>query len=94
MILSDGYRDRAWVDFSSYFLGLARYDETMTTQIHVYGGPIADGLAYYGIPKADVEATLRSAAPNPIQRPEETENSTSRTRAAPRVAAHADVDAE
>jgi iron complex outermembrane receptor protein len=72
-ILSSGYRDRAWVDYGSYFLGIVRYDETMTTQIHVYGGPVADGLAYYGIPKADVADRDRRRA-NPIRRPEEIEN--------------------
>jgi iron complex outermembrane receptor protein len=71
-ILSDGYRDRAWVDFTSYFLGLARYDESMSTELHVYGGPISDGLAYYGIPKEDVRDPQKRRA-NPIQRPEEQE---------------------
>ncbi len=73
MIQSDGYRDRAWVDYTSYFLGLARYDATMTTQIHLYGGPVADGLAFYGIPKSDVKNRDRRRA-NPITRPEEQEN--------------------
>jgi iron complex outermembrane receptor protein len=72
-ILSSGYRDRAWVDFSSFFFGIARYDEAMTTQLHVYGGPVADGLAYYGIPKEDVEHRERRRV-NPIARPEEMEN--------------------
>jgi iron complex outermembrane recepter protein len=73
MIQSDGYRDRAWVDYKSYFLGLARYDGSMTTQIHLYGGPIADGLAFYGIPKSDVKDREKRRA-NPIMRPEELEN--------------------
>jgi len=72
-LLSGGYRDRAWVDFNSYFLGFTRYDESMTTQVHVYGGPIADGLAYYGIPKEDVKNPDRRRN-NPIARPEELEN--------------------
>jgi iron complex outermembrane receptor protein len=58
-LLSDGYRHDSWVDFTSYFLGAARYDERMSTRLHVYGGPIQDGLAYYGVPKealADREA--------------------------------------
>jgi iron complex outermembrane receptor protein len=29
-LLSSGYRDHAWVDFNSYFLGATRYDSTMT----------------------------------------------------------------
>ena len=72
-VLSSGYRDHAWADFNSYFLGFARYDETMTTQMHFYGGPISDGLSYYGIPKADVKDPARRRA-NPIARPEEIEN--------------------
>ena len=53
-IISDGYRKRSWTDFSSYFLGVVRYDESMTTQLNFYGGPVADGLAYVGIPKQDL----------------------------------------
>ncbi|MBI4534650.1 MAG: TonB-dependent receptor [Ignavibacteriae bacterium] len=72
-ILSSGYRDRSWVDFNSYFLGLIRYDEDMTTQVNFYGGPIADHLAYYGISKADVKDKSKRKA-NPIIREEEIEN--------------------
>lgn len=53
-IKSEGYREKSWADFSSYFLGVVRYDEAMTTQLNFYGGPIADGLAYIGIPKEDL----------------------------------------
>lgn len=49
---SGGYRDNSWTEMSSWFLGAARTDPGMTTRIHVYGGPIADGLAYTGIPKS------------------------------------------
>lgn len=48
---SSGYRQHSWIDVSSYFIGLARFDKTMTTRIHIYGGPLQDGLAYNGIPK-------------------------------------------
>jgi len=72
-LLSNGYRDRSWVDFNSYFLGMARYDENMTTQVNFYGGPISDHLAYYGIPKADVKDRSKRKA-NPILRDEEIEN--------------------
>ncbi len=74
-IRSDGYRERSWSDFSSYFLSAVRYDETMTTQLNFYGGPIADHLAYFGISKQAAysrdESTRRA---NPISRPEEIEN--------------------
>ncbi|MEK6649723.1 MAG: TonB-dependent receptor plug domain-containing protein, partial [Bacteroidota bacterium] len=46
-----GYREQGWVDLQSYFLGAVRFDESMTTRIHFYGGPISDGLAYVGLPK-------------------------------------------
>ena len=74
-ILSDGYRENSWSDFSSYFIGAVRYDATMTTQFNFYGGPIADHLAYYGVSKED--ATSHDSdrrRRNPIQRPEEIEN--------------------
>ena len=72
-ISSDGYRDNSWVDFNSFFLGAARFDKEMTTQINVYGGPVSDHLAYYGVSKAALDdRTLRRQ--NPIGRPEEIEN--------------------
>ena len=46
-ILSNGYRERSWIDFSSYFLGLIRYAESMTTQVNFYCGPVSDHLAHY-----------------------------------------------
>lgn len=72
-ILSSGYRERSWVDFNSYFLGLIRYDEKMTTQVNFYGGPVSDHLAFYGIPKADVKDREKRRA-NPIQGDDEIEN--------------------
>jgi iron complex outermembrane receptor protein len=50
-LTTDGYRDRAWVDIRSYFFGAARFDETMSTRIHFYGGPFSDGLVYNGLPR-------------------------------------------
>ncbi len=50
-IRSAGYRHLSWTDLRSYFLGVVRYDETMTTRVHLFGGPLDHGLAYYGIPK-------------------------------------------
>ncbi len=72
-LLSSGYRDHAWVDFNSYFFGATRYDSTMTTQINFYGGPIADGLAYFGVSKDAISDRDRRKE-NPITRPEEIEN--------------------
>ncbi|MGA3243477.1 MAG: TonB-dependent receptor [Bacteroidota bacterium] len=74
-ILSDGYRMNSWTDFSSYFLGATRYDESMTTQLNFYGGPVADHLAYYGIAREDAYSSdSQRRRQNPIQRPEEIEN--------------------
>ncbi len=49
--LSSGYRNSSWINFVSYHLSAVRYDENITTQINLYGGPISDGLAYTGLPK-------------------------------------------
>ncbi|MCE1189040.1 MAG: TonB-dependent receptor, partial [Ignavibacteria bacterium] len=48
---SDGYRAKAWVNFTSYYLSAVRYDEDLTSQINFYGGPFSDGLSYTGLPK-------------------------------------------
>lgn len=53
--LSSGYRDRSWVDLKSYYFSLSRIDESFTTQINLYGGPIKDGLVYNGLPKFAVK---------------------------------------
>jgi iron complex outermembrane receptor protein len=46
---------------SIYFSAL-RFDDNLTSQINVYGGPIADGLAYTGLPKFAIgDKTLRLA---------------------------------
>jgi iron complex outermembrane receptor protein len=57
---SGGYRDNSWVEMNSFFLGAVRSDPGLTTQIHIFGGPIADGLAYYGVPRfAGTDPDLR-----------------------------------
>ncbi|HNW58279.1 MAG TPA: TonB-dependent receptor [bacterium] len=72
-ISSDGYRDNSWVKLGSYFLGAARFDQNMTTQINAYGGPVSDHLAYYGVAAAALrDRTARKD--NPIRRKEEIEN--------------------
>jgi len=50
-LTSEGYRLNSWVDLSSYFLGAIRFDHNMSTRFHLFGGPFADGLSYYGLPK-------------------------------------------
>jgi len=54
-INSDGYRDYSWAKLNSYFLGFARFDDNVTTQINIYGGPFSDGLAYNGLPKSYIK---------------------------------------
>ncbi|GAB4337217.1 MAG: TonB-dependent receptor [Calditrichia bacterium] len=72
-IKSDGYRDRSWVDFKSYFLGAAYFGKKSVTRIHFYGGPIEDHLAYAGISKEEALSKDKRKR-NPIARPDEVEN--------------------
>ncbi len=59
-ISSDGYREKSWVKFNSYHFSATRYDDDLTTQVNFYGGPIADGLVYNGLPKFFIkDKTLR-----------------------------------
>ncbi|MBL0173762.1 MAG: TonB-dependent receptor [Ignavibacteria bacterium] len=48
---TDGYRDGSWVSTNAYYFAATRYDASFTTRVTVYGGPISDGLVYYGLPK-------------------------------------------
>ncbi len=50
-IISDGYRNGAWVDFRNYFFGAAYYTKNSSLRLHAFGGPVKDGFGYYGIPK-------------------------------------------
>ena len=49
-LLSEGYRERSQVEMDSYFLGAVRIDNNFMTRLHLYGGPISDGLVYNGLP--------------------------------------------
>lgn len=86
-IQSSGYRNNSWTNFNSYYFSGVRYDKNLTTQIDLYGGPIADGLAYTGLPKFAVtqekyrklnysywEANGDSFTTSITRRPEEKEN--------------------
>ncbi|MCP5062088.1 MAG: TonB-dependent receptor [Ignavibacteriae bacterium] len=71
-MLSDGYRDNSWIDFNSYHVSAVRYDEKLTTQINLFGGPVSDGLAFYGLKKEVIkDRELRKV--NNVQ-PREIEN--------------------
>jgi iron complex outermembrane recepter protein len=61
-ITSNGYRDQSWTKLWSYFLGIARYDETMTTKFNVYGGPERTHLSYYGIPRLYLDGEITGDA--------------------------------
>jgi iron complex outermembrane receptor protein len=54
-ILSSGYRKQSWSKFNSYHLSVVRYDDKLTSQLNLFGGPISDGLAYNGIAKFAVK---------------------------------------
>jgi len=54
-ILSEGYREKSWSKFNSYHLSIVRYDDKLTSQLNLFGGPISDGLAYNGIAKFAVK---------------------------------------
>ncbi len=47
-----GYRRHSWAFLDGYYLSAARYDDNITTQINVFGGPLRDALVYNGLPKA------------------------------------------
>jgi iron complex outermembrane receptor protein len=51
-IQSNGYRIHSALETGAYFLGALRFDENMTTRIHLFGGPLTDQLVYLGLPKS------------------------------------------
>jgi iron complex outermembrane receptor protein len=71
-ISSDGYRHNSWSNMNSFFLGGIRYDNSLITQFHIYGGPITDHLAYYGIPKEYISDKEKRKT-NYMERDQETE---------------------
>ena len=66
-----GYRFNSWYDGWSYYFSVARLDPKMTTQLHLYGGPMHMHLAYWGI-SGDVMAANRQF--NPLTYDNETDN--------------------
>jgi iron complex outermembrane receptor protein len=50
-VSTDGYRDHSYTHASSFYFAATRYDPSFTTRINIYGGPLEDGLVYYGLPK-------------------------------------------
>jgi iron complex outermembrane receptor protein len=72
-IKSDGYREKSWVDYKSYFLGLAYFTKRSSLRMHFYGGPIEDHLAYYGISK-EMTKNRNTRQYNPLQSDKDIEN--------------------
>lgn len=54
-VSTDGYRDHSYMKASSYYMAATRYDENFTTRLNIYGGPLEDGLVYYGLPRFAIE---------------------------------------
>jgi iron complex outermembrane receptor protein len=50
-VQSNGYRVQSAFEAGSYFFGALRFDQDMTTRIHLFGGPLTDQLVYTGLPK-------------------------------------------
>lgn len=50
-INSLGYRNHSFAYLNSYFFSFVRFDDKLSTQVNVFGGPLNDGLVYNGIPK-------------------------------------------
>lgn len=46
---TDGYRNHSFVDLLSYYFSIKRVSEDHTLQANFFGGPISDGLNYYGL---------------------------------------------
>ena len=78
-IRSDGYRELSWTSLWSYFLGVARYDATMTMHFQVYGGPEQTHLAYDGVDSTYIRGLAtgnrrRDRRYNPLQYEDELDN--------------------
>lgn len=72
-IETDGYRSPSWSKLWSYFITAARFDETMTTRLNIFGGPEQSYLSYLGITR-DVLNSRDARRINPFQYPNEVDN--------------------
>ena len=59
---TDGYRYGSWYTGWAYYFSVARIDPRMTTELHLYGGPMKMHLAYSG---ADRETLALDRRANP-----------------------------
>ncbi|MFA5835019.1 MAG: TonB-dependent receptor [Bacteroidota bacterium] len=85
---SNGYRNHSSFEAGSYFLGMLRFDQNITTRVHLFGGPLTDQLVYSGLPKWtnndkklrrlnlsywDVDSTGKNFGYTTVRRPQENE---------------------
>ncbi len=66
-----GYRHDSWYEGWAYYFSVARLDPRMTTELHVYGGPMRMHLAYYGASREAIDLDRRA---NPLTYDNETDN--------------------
>ncbi len=57
---SAGYRHNSWYDGWAYYLSATRLDPRMTTEIHLYGGPIRYHAAWYGASRSEISKDRRT----------------------------------
>jgi len=53
--LSSGYRNLGWENVNSFYLSAMRFDDKLTSQLNIYGGPFEDALVYTGLPKFTIK---------------------------------------
>jgi iron complex outermembrane receptor protein len=76
---SDGYRDQSFSDHWSYFLSAAKVFKNSVLKLNLYGGPIKNHLAYYGVTKDYLDGKItgdvrRDRKFNPLTYSDETDN--------------------
>ncbi|MEE8577540.1 MAG: TonB-dependent receptor [candidate division Zixibacteria bacterium] len=54
-----GFRHHSWYNGWAYYFSAARIDPNMTTEVHLYGGPIQMHLSYYGATLDEISADRR-----------------------------------
>jgi iron complex outermembrane receptor protein len=55
-----GYRYNSWYEGWSYYFSAARLDHNMSTELHLYGGPMRMHLSYLGATLDDIKSDRRS----------------------------------
>jgi len=68
---TSGYRDASWYNGWSYYMAVGRLDPRMSTELHVYGGPIRTHLSFFGVSRDVLESNRLT---NPLSYANETDN--------------------